>query len=124
VWFHLHVAWELLIRDGRWPGATAAEVFHRSTDGEDCPIANCYSGPEFCALLRDAGFQAEYLGGYLSQWELRAMGESWAHAIADARLAPEHRDFLRSLRYDYAHRPMLGDLHAGVGGTYRVVRPA
>jgi ubiquinone/menaquinone biosynthesis C-methylase UbiE len=120
VWMHLHVAWELLIRDGKWPGATAAEVFHKSTDGEDCPIANCYSGPEFVALLESAGFEARYLGGYLSQWELRAMQESWAYAIADERLAEEHRTFLRELRYDYNHRPMVGDLHAGIGGTYRI----
>jgi ubiquinone/menaquinone biosynthesis C-methylase UbiE len=120
VWFHLHVAWELLIRDGKWPGRTAAEAFHMSTDGEQCPIANCYRGPEFVAMLQEAGFEARYLGGYLSQWELRAMQESWGYAIVDERLAPEHRDFLRALRYDYNHRPMHGDLHAGVGGTYRI----
>jgi ubiquinone/menaquinone biosynthesis C-methylase UbiE len=120
VWFHLHVAWELLVRDGRWPGQTAAEAFHRSTDGEDCPIANCYAGPEFVALLEEAGFEARYLGGYLSQHELRAMQQSWGAAIADERLGEEHRDFLRALRYDYNHRPMTGDLHAGIGGTYRI----
>jgi ubiquinone/menaquinone biosynthesis C-methylase UbiE len=123
VWMHLHVAWELLIRDGRWPGLTAAQAFAKSTDGEHCPIANCYSGPEFTALLEQAGFEARYLGGYLSQWELRAMGESWGYAIADERLPAEHRDFLRALRYDYSHRPMVGDLHAGYGGTYRIRRP-
>ncbi len=124
VWFHLHVAWELLVRDGRWPGDTADEAFHRSTDGEGCPIANCYTGPEFTAMLEGAGFEARYVGGYLSQWELRAMQESWGHAIADDRLADEHRSFLRALRYDYNHRPMAGDLHAGIGGTYRIRRPA
>lgn len=124
VWFHLHVAWELLVRDGRWPGQTAEEAFHRSTDGEECPIANCYRGPEFVALLEQAGFEARFLGGYLSQWELRAMQESWGFAIADERLAPEHRDFLRRLRYDYQHRPMVGDLHAGIGGTYRIQKAA
>ena len=124
VWFHLYVAWELLIRDGRWPGQTAAEAFPRSTDGEDCPIANCYRGPEFVALLAEAGFTARYLGGYLSQWELRAMQESWGFAIADERLDAEHRDFLRGLRYDYQHRPMHGDLHAGIGGTYRIQKAA
>jgi len=123
VWFHLHVAWELLIRDGRWPGRTAAEVFHMTTDGEDCPIANCYRGPEFVALLEQAGFEARYLGGYLSQWELRAMQESWGFAIADERLPAEHAEFLRALRYDYNHRPMIGDLHAGIGGTYRIRKP-
>jgi ubiquinone/menaquinone biosynthesis C-methylase UbiE len=124
VWFHLHVAWELLIRDRRWPGDSAAEAFHRSTDGEDCPIANCYRGPEFVAMLEQAGFDAEYLGGYLSQWELRAMQESWGSAIADQRLPREHRDFLRGLRYDYNHRPMHGELHAGIGGTYRISKAA
>jgi len=120
VWMHLHVAWERLIRDGDWPGLTAAEAFHRSTDGDDCPIAECYSGPEFVALLEAAGFEARFLGGYLSQWELRAMAESWGAAISDPRLASEHRDFLRDLRYDYNHRPMHGDVHAGIGGTYRI----
>jgi ubiquinone/menaquinone biosynthesis C-methylase UbiE len=124
VWFHLHVAWELLLRDGRWPGATADEVFHRTTDGEDCPIAHCYTGPQFCALLEQAGFEARYLGGYLSQKELGAMQGSWAAAIADERLPGEHRDFLRGLRYDYNHRPMHGDLHAGIGGTYRIRKAA
>ena len=125
VWLHLHVAWELLVRDGRWPGETAYEAFHRTTDGEDCPIANCYSGPEFVALLEQAGFEARYVGGYLSQWELRAMQESWGSAIVDERLPAEHRDFLRELRYDYNHRPMTaGNLHAGIGGTYRIRKPA
>jgi SAM-dependent methyltransferase len=120
VFLHLHVAWELQIRDGRWPGLSVEDAFARATDGEDCPIARCYSGPEFVALLEEAGFEARYLGGYLSQWELRAMQESWAFAIADERLAPEHREFLRTLRYDYNHRPMHGDLHAGYGGAYRI----
>jgi SAM-dependent methyltransferase len=124
VWFHLHVAWEVLIRDGRWPALTAAEAFGRTTDGEDCPIAECYRGEEFVALLEQAGFEARYLGGYLSQWELRALQESWGFAIVDERLPGEHRDFLRGLRYDYQHRPMHGDLHAGIGGTYRISKAA
>jgi transglutaminase-like putative cysteine protease len=74
-------------------------------------------------MLEAAGFQARFVGGYLTQDELRAMQESWGLAIADERLAPEHRDFLRELRYDYNHRPMVGDLHAGYGGTYRIRRP-
>jgi len=124
VWMHLRVAWELQIRDGRWAGLTAEEAFPRSTDGEECPIARCYSGDEFTAILVEAGFEARYVGGYLSQIELRAMQESWGHAIADDRLAPEHAAFLRALRYDYNHRPMLGDRHAGIGGSYRIRKPA
>jgi ubiquinone/menaquinone biosynthesis C-methylase UbiE len=122
VFLHLHVAWELQIRDGRFADLPVEQAFAKATDGEDCPIALCYSGPEFVALLQEAGLEARYLGGYLSQWELRAMQESWAAAIADERLAPEHRRFLRELRYDYNHRPMVGDVHAGYGGAYRIRR--
>jgi len=122
VWLHLYVAWERQVRDGAWPGMSTLEAFGRSTDGEDCPIALCFSGEEFVALCEQAGFEAEYLGGYLSQHELRALSESWGFAIGDPRLADEHREFLRGLRYDYAHRPMTDGLHAGIGGTYRLWR--
>jgi SAM-dependent methyltransferase len=124
VWLHLLVAWEAQVRDGRWAGLSAEEAFAKSTDGEDCPIARCWSGPDFVALCERAGFEARYLGGYLTQDELRAMGESWGFAIADERLAPEHRTWLRELRYDYAHRPMHGELHAGYGGAYRLWKRA
>jgi SAM-dependent methyltransferase len=125
VWMHLHVAWELQIRDGRWPGLTAAEGFPLSTDGEDCPIANCYSGPEFVAILEEAGLEARYMGGYFSRGgELRALKDSWGFAVSDERLADEHRQFLLDLRYDPSGRPMSGDLHAGLGGTYRIRNPA
>jgi len=107
VFMHLVVAWEMQIRDGRF-----AE-----------PV-RCYAGGEFMALLEEAGFEARYLGGYLNQDELRAMQQSWGEAIVDERLADAHRRFLRELRYDYNHRPMMGDLHAGFGGSFRIRRPA
>jgi ubiquinone/menaquinone biosynthesis C-methylase UbiE len=124
VFLHLVVAWEMQIRDGRFADLPVEAAFAKATDGEDCPIARCYSGPEFVDLLEQAGFEARYLGGYLTQDELRAMEQSWGYAIADERLGEEHRRFLRQLRYDYNHRPMTGDLHAGYGGTYRIRRPA
>jgi SAM-dependent methyltransferase len=124
VFLHLHVAWELQIRDGRFADLTVQEAFGKATDGEDCPIALCYSGDEFVALLEEAGFEASYLGGYLSRFELEVLRTSWAPAIADERLDPEHVAFLRGLRYDHAGRPIAGDLHAGYGGVYRIRRPA
>ncbi len=42
-----------------------------------------------------AGFDVEFVGGYVSKHELRVLEQSWAKAIADARLDGEHRDFLR-----------------------------
>jgi hypothetical protein len=49
---------------------------------------------------------------------------SWAEAIVDDRLAAEHRTFLRELSYDVGGRPMRHGVHVGIGGTYRLRRPA
>ena len=39
-----------------------------------------------------SGFEAEFVGGYLSRQELRSLEQSWAEALADERLGGEHRD--------------------------------
>ena len=67
-----------------------------------------------------AGFEVEFVGGYLSKNELRALEQSWARAIADPAWRAEHRDFLRALTFDFAGRPMYDGFHAGIGGTYHL----
>ena len=69
---------------------------------------------------RAAGFEAEFVGGYLSRQELRSLEQSWAEALADERLPGEHRDFLRELTFDAAGLPMHAGYHAGIGGVYRL----
>jgi ubiquinone/menaquinone biosynthesis C-methylase UbiE len=123
VWFHLYTAYERMIVEDMFPGADVHEAFRRNTDGPDCPISRSYPPEEFADLCRDAGFDVDYLGGYLSKHELNVLDRSWARAIADSRLAPEHRDFLRALTYDFAGRPMYEGRHAGIGGTYRLRKP-
>ena len=123
VWFHLYTAYERMVVEDMFPGADVHEAFRRNTDGPDCPISRSYPAEEFVALCRDAGFEVDYLGGYLSKHELDVLERSWARAIADARLAPEYREFLRALTYDFAGRPMYEGRHAGIGGTYRLRRP-
>jgi SAM-dependent methyltransferase len=120
VWFHLYTAYERMVVEDMFPGADVHEAFRRNTDGPDCPISHSYPPEEFVALCRDAGFDGEYVGGYLSKHELNVLDRSWARAIADVRLASEHRDFLRALSYDFAGRPMYAGRHAGIGGTYRL----
>jgi ubiquinone/menaquinone biosynthesis C-methylase UbiE len=120
VWFHLYTAYERMIVEDMFPGADVHEAFRRNTDGPECPISRSYSPKEFSELCQAAGFAVDYVGGYLSQHELNVLGRSWARAIADERLAPEHRDFLRALTYDFAGRPMYEGRHAGIGGTYQL----
>lgn len=120
VWFHLCTAYERMVVEQAFPELDAEAAFARNTDGPDCPIARCYRSEDFLAICRRAGLEGEFIGGYLSRHELRALKRSWDRAIADDRLAGEHRDFLRALRFDPHGRPLCGDHHAGIGGTYRL----
>ena len=66
-----------LREDGLWtvtsPDDSVEEAFRRSTDGDECPISRCYRGEEFAAMCRAAGFETEYVGGYLSRHELERL---------------------------------------------------
>ena len=123
VWWHLWTAYDRMIVDGTLADVELAEAFRRNTDGPECPISMAFAGEEFVAICERVGFQARFLGGYLSLHELDRLQASWAHAIVDERLAEEHRTFLRELTYDVGGRPMHGGIHAGIGGTYRLRKP-
>jgi SAM-dependent methyltransferase len=120
LWFHLYTAYEKMILEDAFGGLDVHEAFRRNTDGPECPISRSYPPAEWVALCEAAGFEAEFVGGYPSTTELRALEESWAKAIADPRLGGEHRDFLRALTFDPAGRPMFEGAHAGIGGTYHL----
>ena len=92
VWFHLYTAYEKMIVENAFPGLDVHEAFRRNTDGPECPISRSYPPAEWVALCEAAGFEAGFVGGYLSKHELDVLARSWAGAIADERLAPEHRD--------------------------------
>ena len=124
VWFHLWVAYERMVLDGDFADDSVEEAFRRSTDGDECPISRCYRGEEFAAMCRAAGFETEYVGGYLSRHELERLAASGASAIADERLGPEHRDFLRGLGRDDRGLPLHRGAHAGIGGVYRLSKAA
>jgi SAM-dependent methyltransferase len=120
VWFHLWTAYERMIVEGGFDGLDVEAVFARSTDGPECPISRCYRAEDFLAACRGAGFEGEYVGGYLSRHELRSLARAWTRALGDARVAAEHRDFLRELTFDFKGYPMHDGRHAGIGGTYRL----
>ncbi len=124
VWFHLYTAYERMVVQNVFPGADVHEAFRRNTDGPECPISRSYVPEEFTALCGSAGLEAEYVGGYLSKHELGCLERSWDSAIADRRLPSEHREFLRSLTFDFEGRPMFDGRHAGIGGTYRLRKPS
>jgi hypothetical protein len=71
-------------------------------------------------MCEQAGFRAEYAGGYLSRHELERLKAVGAEAMADERLGDEHRDFLRGLGTDDRGYPMHQGAHAGIGGVYKL----
>jgi ubiquinone/menaquinone biosynthesis C-methylase UbiE len=120
LWFHLYTAYEKMIVADAFPGLDVHEAFRRNTDGPECPISRSYVPAEFAAMCERAGFEVEFVGGYVSKNELRALEQSWAQAIADERLPEVHREFLRALTFDVEGRPMHDGRHAGIGGTYHL----
>ena len=118
LWLHLYTAYEIMILQGRYGDLTVEEAFEHTTDGPDCPIARCYSGGDFIELCAEAGFDAEFLGGYPSRHELELLDRYGDEAIADERLDERHRSFLRELERDGDGYPMWRGKHAGVGGSY------
>jgi hypothetical protein len=123
VWLHLYVAYERMLVEDAFPGLGLDEAFTRSTDGPDCPISRSYEPSACLALCGAAGWEGEFVGGYLSRHELRCLERSLARALADPRLGSAHRDFLRSLGVDPLGYPTSRGYHAGIGGTYHLRLP-
>jgi ubiquinone/menaquinone biosynthesis C-methylase UbiE len=118
VWLHLYTAYVVMLLEGRHTEMAVEDVFQLTTDGEDCPIARCWRAEDFIALCEQAGFNAEFLGGYLSRHELDMLSRCLEQAISDPRLAAEHREFLDGLQFDERGLPMHRGLYAGIGGAY------
>ena len=118
IWFHLYVAYELVILQERFAGMDIYEAFSKTTDTEDCPISRCYIPDEFISLCENAGFNAKYVGGYLSKEELNWLRDYIQSALHDERLGDEHRDFLLNLSFDERGFPKYEGEYAGIGGVY------
>jgi ubiquinone/menaquinone biosynthesis C-methylase UbiE len=124
IWMHLYTAYDRMIIQGAFTGLDVEEAFARNVDGVDCPIARCYSAEEFVAVAQSAGFECQYVGGYLSTVELDCWARLGQQAITDERLARSHRDFLAGLEWASQSAPTHLGKAAGIGGVYRLEVPA
>jgi ubiquinone/menaquinone biosynthesis C-methylase UbiE len=120
LWFHHYTAYYKMILENAFPNLTVEEAFSKNTDGPECPIARAYRPDQWLGLCRQAGFDAEYLGGFFARWELDLFKEHGSSALTDDRLPQEQRDFLASLTYDNSGYPMYEGMYAGIGGVYRL----
>ena len=122
IWLHLYVAYDQMVLQNKFTEMSVYEAFGKTTDTEACPIARCYKAHEFISTCKDAGFRAEYVGGYLSELELKLLKKYKQSALHDKRLGEEHKDFLRNLTFDEKDYPKYEGKHAGIGGVYRLYK--
>lgn len=119
LWLHLYVGYQLRIKAQAYPGLDARAAFAKTTDGENCPVANVYRCDEFRRLCESAGLACRYLGSAVSLFELTLLPARF-EAMMDSRLPPEHMDFLKRLEVDRRGYPTYEGTYAGVDGCYEL----
>ncbi|MBI2803763.1 MAG: methyltransferase domain-containing protein [Planctomycetes bacterium] len=117
---HLYIAYVKRFVDSDCAGLSVEEIFTRSTDGASCPISRSYRGAEFAEICQHAGFDTEYLGGFVACNELDLWDQHGAKALRDARLGEPHKSFLKQLDWDASGLPYFQGKAAGVGGSFRI----
>lgn len=122
LWAHLHVAYAKKIVEKAYEGLTLREAFARTTDTEDCPIANCYTPEEFLAETARAGFEGEYAGAGISMHELLIAPTRFT-AIQDRSLPAESRRFLLDLKVDGQGYPTYRGHYAGIDACFHLTKP-
>lgn len=121
IWLHYYVAYQKMVEEQRFADLDIRTAFAKTTDGEDCPIANVYRAAEFVALARSADFEAKFTGAALSVWEASLFASRFK-AIMDRRLREESRIFLAGLKVNAMGLPLHEGHYAGVDGCYLLTR--
>jgi ubiquinone/menaquinone biosynthesis C-methylase UbiE len=94
-------------------------IFKITTDGEECPIVNCFTPDEFCAIAARAGFIPKFLGASISVNEMIWLGRRF-EALKDQIIDSESRTFLSELTFNDKNIPLHQGAVAGIGGCYRL----
>lgn len=119
LWVHLYVAYQRNLVQGLYPDEDIRIQFTHSTDGENCPISNCYRPQEWTDLCAEAGFEAAFTGAAISMWEMSLFPKRF-DAVMDRRLRSESRRFLLSLELDSKGYPMWNGHYAGVDACFQL----
>jgi SAM-dependent methyltransferase len=124
VMYHLWIAYAQLLVNDAFPGLTVDQAFTKSTDGPDCPVSDAWPPDQVLAMIDEAGLEGSFRGGYLSTDELKWLERYREGALADPRLAEEHRRFVAELTADGNGLPMWHGKYAGIGGVYTIKKPS
>jgi len=119
IWMHLYCAYIYKKMFSWRAGLSKQEIFKVTTDGEECPIVDCYTQEQFAAIAARNGFRCEFLGAAISLNEL--MWLSRRHeALKDEMLDPESREFLLALTFDERGFPLHRNAVAGIDACFRL----
>ena len=122
VWLHLFTAYQKMVLENAFPGSDLLDAFSKNTDGVTCPLSRCYKPLEFINICSAHGFRVEYLGGYLSDTELKTLRKYGKRSLQDECLPEEHKSFIKNLSYDERGFPMYQGKYAGIGGVYKLYK--
>lgn len=121
LWVHLYVAYHRTILQNLYAEENIRDQFRRSTDGEDCPISNCYRPAEWMSLCDQAGFHVEFTGAAVSMHEMSLLSSRYV-AVQDRRLRAESRKFLLELHFDELGYPLWNGQYAGIDACYLLTK--
>jgi ubiquinone/menaquinone biosynthesis C-methylase UbiE len=123
IWLHYYVAYEKRVKEGLYRDVSIREAFRHFTDGEECPISNCYTADEFLEICRASGLpEAIFLGAGVVFNEMQWVQNRF-EAVASQDLEHEHRTFLRNLTFDEFGRPHSNGVAAGSAGFFSYTKP-
>jgi ubiquinone/menaquinone biosynthesis C-methylase UbiE len=120
VMYHLYIAYARLMVDKAFPGLTVDQAFTKSTDGPDCPVSDAWAPERVLDMIRGAGLEGDFRGGYVAADEVAWVEKYRDAAMRDANLADEHRQFVADLTFDGKGQPMWHGRYAGIGGVYTI----
>ncbi len=119
IWMHLYCA-HIYKKMFSWRASLSKqEIFKVTTDGEECPIVDCYTQEQFAAMAARGGFKCEFLGAAMSLNELMWVARRH-EALKDEALDPESREFLLNLTFDNRQFPLHKGAVAGIDACFRL----
>lgn len=119
LWMHLYAGYIYKTMFPWRKEIAKQDIFKITTDGEECPIVNCYTPEAFAAIASRCGFRTEFRGAAMSLNEMIWLPRRF-EALKDETLDSEARDFLLGLTFDRRGFPLHRGQVAGINSYYRL----
>lgn len=120
IWMHLYCGY-IYKKMFSWRASVSKQkIFKVTTDGEECPIVDCYTPDQFKAIAARNGFNCEFLGAAMSLNEMMWMSRR-AEALKGEALDPEAREFLLKLTFDNRGFPLHRGAVAGIDACFKLM---